>query len=483
MELKKKSFPFPIRVEICLPRVPHTSKNRLRSSQLHNSPRKLIFTQGQKLIPMGTENDVVFLRGDGARNKNRCLSPPLKPDTLITMKRTGKVIRGSDIIGRNIREKVRDSGGRECTILEATLATYTVLTRRMVTPLYPKAAGLITSLLDIGLPCPGEDSQFDNSPPFEILEAGTGHGALTLHLARAIHGANPPVPPEIRDELVDAQYTTSPRNIHRVNAGLFEPGLSEKRNSISASVSTPTLEPELSNADPLDPHPLSLSESARVAFENHRSIRRAIIHTFDINPQAQRQAHQIVRRFKRGLYLPAVDFHTGHVRAYLAERLDKSGGTPFLAHCVLDLGDPLEVGITDEICRALLPGGLLLVFNPSITQIVDVLAEVRDTRSMFNLERVVEIGSETPDAGEVGNDDAQVGGGRDWLVAPVPAEEGKREKYKCRPKIGTQLSAGGFVGIFRKFHVVKRLPESSFDLPKEGKEGACEEGALLENMG
>ena len=32
-----------------------------------------------------------------------------------------------------------------------------------------------------------------SSPSLEILEAGTGHGALTLYLARAIHAANPAV--------------------------------------------------------------------------------------------------------------------------------------------------------------------------------------------------------------------------------------------------------------------------------------------------
>ena len=36
-------------------------------------------------------------------------------------------------------------------------------------------------------------------PPLEILEAGTGHGALTLYLARAIHAANPPASTKEKD--------------------------------------------------------------------------------------------------------------------------------------------------------------------------------------------------------------------------------------------------------------------------------------------
>ena len=51
---------------------------------------------------------------------------------------------------------------------------------------------MIVSLLDIHVdtfsPGPVKEA------PLEILEAGTGHGGLTLHLSRAIHAANPPLP-------------------------------------------------------------------------------------------------------------------------------------------------------------------------------------------------------------------------------------------------------------------------------------------------
>ena len=46
------------------------------------------------------------------------------------------------------------------------------------------------SLLDIHVS--SQNSATESDPPLEILEAGTGHGALTLYLARAIHAANAP---------------------------------------------------------------------------------------------------------------------------------------------------------------------------------------------------------------------------------------------------------------------------------------------------
>ena len=41
-------------------------------------------------------------------------------------------------------------------------------------------------------PVPWTEDQSTASPSLEILEAGTGHGSLTLHVSRAIAAANPP---------------------------------------------------------------------------------------------------------------------------------------------------------------------------------------------------------------------------------------------------------------------------------------------------
>jgi tRNA A58 N-methylase Trm61 len=67
------------------------------------------------------------------------------------------------------------------------LEDYVLLSRRLVTPIYPADANLIVNLLDLH---PDASDEGSNEPKLEILEAGTGHGALTLHLSRAIHAAN-----------------------------------------------------------------------------------------------------------------------------------------------------------------------------------------------------------------------------------------------------------------------------------------------------
>ncbi|KAJ2904033.1 tRNA (Adenine-N(1)-)-methyltransferase [Zalerion maritima] len=399
-------------------------------------------------------------------------NPLWQPNYKISTK-DRRYINAEDIIGKEIRSKVWDSGGRPWNILEASLATYLMYSPRQVTPLYPKYCNIVTSLLDLNLPNPGEDTQFDAGPSFEILEAGTGHGALTLHLARAIHGANPPIPSEIRDDLVTSQYrfpksflTHTRRRVENKDEALSEEStdtLAQKEGSKTQDGTEVPLavaaEENDVPIDPQDPHQLRLPESSRGALAAYLPTRRAIIHTFDIQASFQRVAHNIIRRFKRALYLPSINFHTGNIRLYLAQRLEESGGAPFLSHCVLDLPDPMLVGATDEICKSLLPGGLLLVFNPSVTQIADVVAAIMKDSATMNLERVIEMSAETPGPGDSPVGDTDVGGGRDWTVKAVivKGRESEGWKYVCRPKYGNSVAAGGFVGIFRKFHVKPRL--------------------------
>ena len=66
------------------------------------------------------------------------------------------------------------------------------------------------SLLDIHVE-PATSVGPTDSRRLEILEAGTGHGSLTLHLARSIHAANPPGEPR------NAIIHTLDNNEHRSN--------------------------------------------------------------------------------------------------------------------------------------------------------------------------------------------------------------------------------------------------------------------------
>ncbi|KAJ1838229.1 hypothetical protein LPJ73_007137, partial [Coemansia sp. RSA 2703] len=92
------------------------------------------------------------------------------------------VLHHIDILGRHPRDRIpartsQASSGGTLMVHHPTLGEYTELSARARTPVYAKDAAAILGLLDVA---PGE----------RVLEAGTGNGALTLYLARAVgsHG-------------------------------------------------------------------------------------------------------------------------------------------------------------------------------------------------------------------------------------------------------------------------------------------------------
>jgi tRNA (adenine57-N1/adenine58-N1)-methyltransferase len=83
------------------------------------------------------------------------------------------VIAHDDIIGAPEGSRHESSMGMRLVVLRPRLADYTLKMSRKATVVYPKDAGAILMWADIG---PGQT----------VLEAGTGSGALTMALARAV---------------------------------------------------------------------------------------------------------------------------------------------------------------------------------------------------------------------------------------------------------------------------------------------------------
>ncbi|KAI9874308.1 MAG: hypothetical protein M1830_009895 [Pleopsidium flavum] len=327
------------------------------------------------------------------------------------------------------------------------------MTARRVTPIYPADANLIVSLLDIHASIPNHISPHQSR--IEILEAGTGHGALTLHLARAIHSTNPPLPvaaaaaPEqpSRGEETSAATTNSENN-----SGVLE--------------SPPT---QL-HGDP--------------DLKRWRASRRAIIHGLDISAENSTHASQIVSGFRRGLYAGNVDFHVGDVSEWISKELeDRTKGSDgqqseaFLSHILLDL--PAAQLHLERISSTLRVDGVLTVFNPSITQITACVEVIREKRLPLVLDRVVELGPGMTggrewdvravrpravikaqsdraktfhNAGEEGRLPADVSGekSRDEEQVQALATHGQRWELVCRPKVGGRVFGGGFLGVWRR---------------------------------
>lgn len=110
----------------------------------------------------------------------------------------GGVLPHDDIVGRPDGSVCTDSGGGSLIVLRPRLADYVLSMRRGAQVVYPKDMGPILIWADIG-------------PGMTVLEAGTGSGALTLALVRAVGAAGRVVSVERRADHAELAATTVKR--------------------------------------------------------------------------------------------------------------------------------------------------------------------------------------------------------------------------------------------------------------------------------
>ena len=337
----------------------------------------------------------------------------------------------------------------EFRLHEVRLEEYVRLTRRLVTPVYPADASVIVELLDLH---PEASRDGEGGEKLEILEAGTGHGVMALYLSRAIHAANPPIP------------------------------LKQEGEGLSSS------EEESNPA----------TEDALQHWKHHK--RRAVIHSIEQNPKYSLHAQRTIQNFRHGLYTLNIDFHhTIDVSAWTLQTLAQRNNTPFLSHAFLDL--PSADQNLEVVSRALRTDGCLVVFTPSITQVIDCQRQVRERGSALELERVVELGVNGGSGGrewnlravrlkranvregevEVVRDGGSVQGVDVEGDGVTEVEDGDSDRSDdsedvhsettassdseatgsskpedetwsmiCRPKVGDRIVGGGFLGVWRK---------------------------------
>ena len=293
----------------------------------------------------------------------------------------------------------------------------------------------------------------------EILEAGTGHGSLTLHLARAVHAANTFRP--------DSQEP---------------PGESSSRSAL-ATLANPLIQSDHTSSNP---RPRQLTPKTH----------GAVTHTVDVSAQYSEHAKKIVHGFRQGLYSGDVSFHVANVSDWLDEqfedrKLDALTDKSFLDHIILDMPDSYQQ--LEKATSALRANGSLLLFNPSITQIISAVEEVRNKRLPLFLERVVELGpglcggkewdiravkprallkaeqerslaqrKREDDKTAYSKGDAENGTeilessfSRDGEQSQAAADEVQGFQMICRPKAFARLVGGGFLGLWRKKSATK----------------------------
>ncbi|KAI5808781.1 S-adenosyl-L-methionine-dependent methyltransferase [Peziza echinospora] len=320
------------------------------------------------------------------------------------------VVRHADILSKTPGSRVASSKGNFFRVQFPTTDDYLTKTRRLVTPIYPQDAATIVTLLDLHVdPPPHPSSTESRLPPLEILEAGTGHGSLTIALARAIHAANPAQPPP------GSGLPAEPRNaiIHTTDA-------SEKYSKHAQGI---------------------ISRFRRGMYRPH-------IDFYTGTPEEFIETQFKLRSAKEEAVGTAAT-------TSLNPDFDPARKA-FLSVIVLDLPSPEEYL---KLCEeALLPEGQLGIFCPHITQIANLvkMAKLKDIR--LAPVKIIEFAN---------------GGAREWAVRlakvrnPRPlktkaSEDGadgeetdsapKAERWEmiCRPKVGEMVVGGGFFVLFKK---------------------------------
>ena len=307
--------------------------------------------------------------------------------------------------------------------------------------------------------------------PLEILEAGTGHGALTLYLARAIHAANSLLPQEL---------------LTHMKGDVVEPRSEDDRTS---ATSDPPDDGTVSDYS-ISTHE---REAIKTKLEQWKSKRHAVIHTLDISPKHSEHAKKIVYGFRQGIYAGNTEFHVDNVNDWIDQQVEMrakhdpiSASKEFLSHVILDLPSSyLSIAKASSVLHV---SGSLLAFNPSITQIVACVDLIRDMRLPLVLDQVLETGStltggrawdvravrprvlsrnrvEEKQDTFIGNasldrepieiqaSSENIAGQetRDEEQAYLQEQEKTGWEMICRPKAGDKwASGGGFLGVWRK---------------------------------
>ena len=367
--------------------------------------------------------DRVLLSYRQGKTAKRKLTQPLREDgeTVVDNHR----IQHRDIIGQPSYLKlasISKDGLRKLNLVahHPDLDDFTSLAPRHVAPVYASYASTIVSFLDIHVepPSPDNDPQ-QVGPSLQILEAGTGQGSLTLQLARAISSANPPIPSEAKPQ--PKQHTT-------YRAGEEVDGFVE-----------PTEE---------------------ILFRWQKQ-RRAVVHTVDNVEVHRHKAEGLIRSYRNAMYWPHINFYHGEVQDWVHERMSNDP-KPFLDIVVLDMP-----GVEDQIsvvADAIKEGGQLVVFAPQITQIAACIQGVVSQRLGLKLEQVVELGEgistgrmwdirmatlKKPKQVDIANEKRQDVHEEDHVPETVK-DVHTIPPMVCRPKVGSMIRGGGFIGLWRR---------------------------------
>ncbi|KAK6355242.1 hypothetical protein TWF696_004355 [Orbilia brochopaga] len=351
---------------------------------------------------------------------------------------------------------------------------YIVNCRRVVTPIYPGDAAAIVQTLDIHV-SPEVDPV---NGPLEILEAGTGHGSLTLHLARAIFAGYAG-----KDQPAAIVHSVEHNELYsRCAQEMFSKFRRGQYTGSGVKFYVNTVETWLRNE-------IKTRKQARQTHNPTADTPAAVEE--EANSESEDQPGQDTNTTssdETGSSAPKASAH--------------SKDLPFLSACVLDLPDPRP--ILPLLMRALRLDAVLGYWAPSITQVVNVVEHIRIRKLPFFVDKVLEFSNGAGASGarlwdvrvakvrsrERGREaasplskvpsadfserflvkgdkakDPKIPGEASATEAPASPTTGKGSEEDlsdfevvCRPKVGEKTQGGGFYLVLRRVGHHREVP-------------------------
>lgn len=369
--------------------------------------------------------------------KKQWLSRPLKdlPNAKVNIN-FGKIPH-TDLIGSSPLGKVHTIETKNklakyiCS--KPTLEQWITFSERKAQPIYSLDAQAIVSLTDLHIDYPEPPKEDgEKITPLQFLEAGTGHGSLTLAISKALHPAN------------------------------------------------------------------ALSH-----YSNDLNLRGAVLHTIDCNASHSITGKRTLKGFRRGMYVNNVEFHVSESpsnwvlsdegkewieRERVSKKQQELESDPdekdaFLSGVFLDMPNYHEHMI--KLAPFVKTGGFIIVFCPSITQIVDAIEAIateNERLSKLDFPTSLHLDHEKT----VQLLDGAGGGLKEWDTRRTLIRATGKVGYSVRPKVGVRTVAGGFVAIWRKLgkdvnlELERELMEEYEPNTVSSEEGISNEG--VENL-
>ncbi|TID30366.1 hypothetical protein CANINC_001068 [Pichia inconspicua] len=271
------------------------------------------------------------------------------------------------------------------------------LSQRKATPIYAFDAQAIVALADLHLDYPDPPSEEGGKiTPLQFLEAGTGHGSLTLAISKALHPANALAhyakDPNLRGAVLhsidcnSSHSITGKRTVKGFRKGMYYDNV------------------EFSVAE---------SPSEWVKSEEGRNWMERELVSKKENPELEDTDEP--NSFLSGIFLDMPNYHEEMIKL-----------SPYLK-----------------------TGGFIIAFCPSITQIVeaiDSIAEENEKLAQLDVPRSLHLEHERT----IQLLDGAGGGLKEWDTRRALIRATGKVGYSVRPKVGVRSVAGGFVAIWRK---------------------------------